>query len=132
MSESEKIKQLIDEQVKHLTQKRDQVLSKVQDELDDIDKALRQLGYNVPPGVSGSVNKKRRREKVDDKQIEALLRSFMQTGESFTAAEILSRLDIKAARFSAFKAAHKNLLKTHGAKRSMKYSLNTEVSPASK
>jgi hypothetical protein len=48
----------------------------------------------------------------------------MKPGESYTAAEILKRADIKAPRFASFKAKQKDFFKTHGAKRSMRYSLN--------
>lgn len=124
MSESEKIKQLLDEQVKHLKQKRDEVLSRVQSELDDIDRALRQLGHIAQPSSGLTGGKRKRRDKVEDAQIMGALRSFMKPGESYTAAEILQKADLKAPRFANFKAKHKEFLKTHGAKRSMKYSLN--------
>jgi hypothetical protein len=123
MSESEKIKQLLDEQVKHLKLKREEVQSRVQSELDDIDAALRQLGHLVPPASSTSPSKRKRRERVEDGQIIEALRSFMKPGQSYTAAEILRKADLKVPRFAVFKAKHKEFLKSHGAKRSMKYSL---------
>jgi hypothetical protein len=123
MSESEKIKQLLDEQVKQLKRKREEVLSKVQNELDDIDRALRQLGHSVPPSHSLSSGKKKRGEKVDDAQIIASLRSFMQPGQTYSAADILEKANLKAPRFANFKAKQKHILKSHGAKRSMRYSL---------
>jgi hypothetical protein len=123
MSESEKIKQLLHEQVKHLKLKREEVLSRVQGELDDIDAALRQLGQLVPPASGSGPAKKKRRDRVEDEQIIDSLRSFMSPGQSYTAAEILKRADLKAPRFAAFKAKHKHFLKSHGAKRSMRYSL---------
>lgn len=123
MSESEKIKQLLDEQVKNLKHKREEVLSRVQGELDDIDRALRQLGQLVPPSNAVGGGKRKRRDKVEDEQIMAKLRSFMKPGESYTAAQILKEADLKAPRFANFKAKHKDFLKTHGAKRSMRYSL---------
>jgi hypothetical protein len=123
MSESEKIKQLLDEQVKNLKHKREEVLSRVQGELDDIDRALRQLGQLVPPSNAVGGGKRKRRDKVEDEQIMAKLRSFMKPGESYTAAQIIKEADLKAPRFANFKAKHKDFLKTHGAKRSMRYSL---------
>jgi hypothetical protein len=124
MSESEKIKQLLDEQVKQLKRKREEVLSRVQSELDDIDRALRQLGHAVPSSLSLGSGKKKRGDKVDDAQIVDSLRSFMQPGQSYSAAEILEKANLKAPRFANFKAKQKDFLKTHGAKRSMRYSLN--------
>ena len=124
MSESEKIKKLLEEQVKSLKQKRVEVLSRVKSELDDIDRALRQLGHGEPSssGVgSGSVT---RRSKVDDQQIKNTLLSFMKPGESYSAAELLRKAGIKAPRFANFKAKHKDFFKTQGAKRSMRYFLN--------
>jgi hypothetical protein len=123
MSESEKIKQLLHEQVKHLKLKREEVLSRVQGELDDIEAALRHLGQIMPASSSSGATKKKRRERVEDEQIVAALRSFMSPGQSYTAAEILKKADLKAPRFAAFKAKHKDFLKSHGAKRSMRYSL---------
>jgi hypothetical protein len=124
MSESEKIKQLLDEQVKHLKQKRDEVLSRVQSELDDIDRALRQLGHVAQPSHNLAGGKRKRRDKVEDEQIMNALRSFMKPGEFYTAAEILKKTDLKAPRFANFKAKQKDFLRSHGAKRSMKYSLS--------
>ena len=124
MSESEKIKQLLDEQVKHLKQKRVEVQSRVQSELDDIDEALLQLGHFVQPTASPVTGKRKRRDKVEDEQIVESLRSFMKPGQYYSAAEILKMADLKAPRFANFKAKQKSFLKTHGAKRSMKYSLN--------
>jgi hypothetical protein len=124
MSESEKIKKLLDEQVKSLKQKREEVLSRVKGELDDIDRALKQLGFSAPSSDSSGGAKQKRRGKIEDDQIIALLRAFMKPGESYTAAEILKRADIKAPRFASFKAKQKDFFKTHGAKRSMRYSLN--------
>ena len=124
MSESEKIKQLLDEQVKHLKHKREEVQSRVQSELDDIDEALRQLGHIVQPTAGSGMGKRKRRDKVEDEQIIEVLRSFMKPGQSYTAAEILKKADLKAPRFANFKAKQKDFLKTQGAKRSMKYSLN--------
>ncbi len=124
MSESEKIKQLLDEQVKHLKHKREEVLSRVQSELDDIDRALRQLGHIAQPSQSLGAGRRKRRDKVQDEQIIAALRAFMKPGESYTAAEILKEADLQAPRFANFKAKQRDFLKTHGAKRSMKYSLN--------
>jgi hypothetical protein len=124
MTEAEKIKQLLDEQVNQLKQKREEVLAKVKSELDDIDAALRQLGEVVRPAQISGAGKKKKREKIDDKRIMELLRSFMQPGTSYSAAEILKKLDLKAGRFSSFKAGNKDFLKTQGAKRSMRYSLN--------
>jgi hypothetical protein len=125
MSESQKIKQLLDEQVKHLKAKRQEVQARIQTELDDIDEALRQLGHTVQPGSSPSSTKRRRRDRVEDAQILEILRSFMKPGQSYTAAEILKRADLRAPRFASFKAKHKDFLVSHGAKRSTKYSLNT-------
>ena len=125
MSESEKIKQLLDEQVKHLKHKREEVLSRVQSELDDIDLALRQLGHVAHSTAGAGGGKRRRQEKVEDEQIVQILRSFMKPGESYAAAEILKQANIKAPRFANFKAKHRDFLKTHGAKRSMKYSLGS-------
>lgn len=124
MSEAEKIKKLLEEQVKTLKHKREEVLSRVKGELDDIDRALKQLGHPVSSSDSASGGKKRPRAKTDDEQIKAALRSFMKPGESYTAAEIQKRADIKAPRFASFKSRQKDFLKTHGAKRSMRYSLN--------
>ncbi len=124
MSESEKIKQLLEEQVKQLKAKREEVYSRVQNELDDIDRALSQLGHVVASSQSLAPVVKKRREKVDDAQIIASLRTFMKPGETYSSAEILKASNLKAARFANFKAKQKNFLKTHGAKRSMRYSLN--------
>ena len=124
MSESEKIKQLLDEQVKYLKHKRVEVQSRVQTELDDIDEALRQLGHIVRPTAGPGAGKRKRLDKVEDEQIIEALRSFMEPGQSYTAAEILKNADLKAPRFANFKSKQKDFLKTHGAKRSMKYSLN--------
>jgi DNA-binding transcriptional MerR regulator len=124
MNESEKIKQLLDEQVKHLKHKREEVLSRVQSELDDIDRALRQLGHVVQPTHSLGAGKRKRRDKVEDEQIIAALQAFMKPGEAYTAAEILKAAHLNAPRFANFKVKHRDFLKTHGAKRSMKYSLN--------
>jgi hypothetical protein len=124
MSEAEKIKKLLEEQVKSLKQKRDEVLSRVKGELDDIDRALRQLGHVVQTSQSVGTPKPKRRSKVEDEQIMAALRGFMKPGESYTAAEILSRADIKAPRFATFKSKQKDFLKTQGAKRSMRYTLS--------
>jgi hypothetical protein len=124
MSESEKIKQLLDEQVKQLKRKREEVLSRVQSELDDIDRALRQLGHTVSPAQALGSGRKKRGDKVDDLQIIECLRSFMQHGATYSAAEILEKANIKPPRFANFKAKQKDFLKTHGAKRSMRYSLN--------
>lgn len=124
MSEAEKIKKLLEEQVKNLKLKREEVLSRVKGELDDIDRALRQLGHVVQPTQNGGVSKTKRRTKVDDDQIIAALRGFMKPGESYTAAEILKRADIKGPRFANFKASHKGFLQTQGAKRSMRYSIS--------
>ena len=121
MSETEKIKLLIDEQISQLRHKRDEVLSRVKSELDDIDKALRHLGYD-PSQTTGS-SKRRRRARVEDSQLKEIFRSFMKSGESFSAAQILEKADIKAPRFASFKAANRDFLKAHGAKRSMRYSL---------
>ncbi len=121
MSESEKIKLLIEEQVRQLKLKREEVLSKVQSELDDIDKALRHLGFE--PSQPSSSGKRKRRAKVDDAHLREVLRSFMSGGGTFSAAEILAKADVKAPRFASFKAANRDFLKSHGAKRSMRYSL---------
>jgi hypothetical protein len=124
MSEAEKIKKLLEEQVKTLKHKREEVLSRVRGELDDIDRALKQLGHAVPPSDSAGGGKQKRRGKVDDAQIMAVLRGFMKPGESYSASEIQKRADIKAPRFASFRTRQKDFLKTHGAKRSMRYSLN--------
>ena len=124
MSEAEKIKKLLDEQVKSLKQKRMEVLSRVKSELDDIDRALRQLGHGESSGQSVGGGRGARRNKVDDQQIKSSLLSFMKPGEWFSAAELLKKAGIKAARFANFKASQKDFFKTQGAKRSMRYSLN--------
>lgn len=124
MSEAEKIKKLLEEQVKTLKQKREEVLSRVKGELDDIDRALKQLGHSVPQSDSTGGAKLKRRGKMDDDQIIAAFRAFMKPGESYTAAELQKRADIKAPRFASFKTRQKDFFKTQGAKRSMRYSLN--------
>jgi hypothetical protein len=124
MSETEKIKKLLEEQVKTLKHKREEVLSRVKGELDDIDRALKQLGHAVPSSDSVGAARQKRRGKVDDAQIIAVLRAFMKPGESYAASEILKRADIKAPRFASFKSSQKDFLKTQGAKRSMRYLLN--------
>jgi hypothetical protein len=125
MSEAEKIKKLLEEQVKSLKLKREEVLSRVKGELDDIDRALRQLGHVVQPTQTIGASKPKRRTKVEDDQIIATLRGFMRPGESYTAAELLKRADIKGPRFANFKAKNKDFFQTHGAKRSMRYSLSS-------
>jgi len=100
------------------------VYSRVQNELDDIDRALSQLGHLVTSSQSLAPVVKKRREKVDDAQIIASLRTFMKPGETYSSAEILKASNLKAARFANFKSKNKHFLKTHGAKRSMRYSLN--------
>ena len=122
-SETEKIKHLIDGQIQHLVQKRKEVQSKVQVELDDIDRALRHLGYDVPGAHSSAPSKRRRRSKITDDQIKDILRSFMKPGSDYSGAQILEHADLKASRFANFKARQKDFLKTHGAKRAMRYSL---------
>ena len=122
-SEETRIERVIGEHIKELLAKRKEVLSKVQSELDDIDRALRHLGHDSPSSQSGSAAKQKRRAKVTDEEIKSMIRGFLTVGQHMSGAEILKRTGIKASRFANFKAANKGFLVTQGAKRAMKYAL---------
>ena len=122
-SEESRIHQLIKAQVDQLLHKRKEVLSKVQTELDDIDRALHQLGYESSGAHSSHSPKQKRRARISDDEIKNLLKGFMHHGTHFSGADILKKTGIKASRFANFKAANKGFLKTHGPKRAMTYSL---------
>jgi hypothetical protein len=122
-SEESRIQQLMKAQVDQLLHKRKEVLSKVQTELDDIDRALHQLGHESPGSHSSHSPKQKRRARISDDEIKNLLKGFMQHGTHYSGADILKKTGIKASRFANFKAANKGFLKTHGAKRAMTYSL---------
>ncbi len=123
VSEENRIQQLIKAQVEHLLQKRKEVLSKVQTELDDIDRALSQLGHGVSKAHSSQGAKQKRRARISDAEIKSVLQGFMVHGTQYTGADILNKSGMKASRFANFKAANKGFLTTHGAKRAMTYSL---------
>ena len=124
LSEETRIEQVIDAHVKELLLKRREVLSKVQSELDDIDRALKHLGHGAPvlSSSAGSM-RQRKRAKVSDSEIKALLHTFMSHGVYMSGAEILKRAGIKASRFANFKAGNKGFLASKGAKRAMTYTL---------
>ncbi|NBV86359.1 MAG: hypothetical protein EBS01_08895 [Verrucomicrobia bacterium] len=123
VSEENRIQQLIKAQVDQLLQKRKEVLSKVQTELDDIDRALRQLGHGAPKTHSTQASKQKRRTRISDEEIKNVLRGFMVHGTHYSGAEILKKSGMKPSRFANFKAANKGFLSTHGPKRAMTYSL---------
>jgi hypothetical protein len=122
-SEESRIHQLIKAQVDQLLHKRKEVLSKVQTELDDIDRALHQLGYESSGAHSSHAPKQKRRARISDDEIKNLLKGFMHPGTHFSGADILKKTGIKSSRFANFKAANKGFLKTHGPKRAMTYSM---------
>ncbi len=123
-SEETRMKHVIQSHVKELVEKRKEVLSKVQSELDDIDRALRHLGHEPSShGHSAGSGKQKRRAKITDSEIKALLHGFMKQGTFLSGAEILKHTGIKASRFANFKAGNKTFLVTQGAKRAMTYSL---------
>ena len=122
-SEEIRIERVIDTHIKELLAKRKEVLSRVQSELDDIDRALRHLGHEAPGGVTAGASKPKRRAKVTDEEIKSMIRGFLNVGQFMSGAEILKRTGIKASRFANFKAANKGYLVTQGAKRAMKYAL---------
>ena len=122
-SEENRIERVIETHIKDLLAKRKEVLSKVQSELDDIDRALRHLGHENTSGHSSASSKQKRRAKVTDGDIKAMIQSFMSPGQYMSGAEILKRTGMKASRFANFKVANKGYLVTQGAKRAMKYSL---------
>ena len=122
-SEENRIQQLIKAQVDQLLHKRKEVLSKVQTDLDDIDRALHQLGHEAPGSHSSHSPKHKRRARITDDEIKHLLKGFMHHGTQYSGADILKKTGIKASRFANFKAANKGFLKTHGAKRAMTYSV---------
>jgi len=126
LNEQSRIARVIESHIEELLQKRKEVESKVQSELDDIDRALRQLGYEGYEGHgghSGSSARRKRRTKVSDSEIKSLLNGFMKHGVYISGAEILKKTSLKASRFANFKAANKGFLVTQGAKRAMTYSL---------
>jgi len=123
VSEENRIQQLIKAQVDQLLHKRKEVFSKVQTELDDIDRALRQLGHDAPKAHSSQATKQKRRARISDAEIKNVLKGFMHHGTQYSGAEILNKSGMKASRFANFKAANKGFLTTHGAKRAMTYSL---------
>jgi len=123
LNEQSRIARVIESHIEELLQKRKEVESKVQSELDDIDRALRQLGYEGHGGHSGSSARRKRRTKVSDSEIKSLLNGFMKHGVYISGAEILKKTSLKASRFANFKAANKGFLVTQGAKRAMTYSL---------
>ena len=124
LSEETRIEKVIEAHIKELLLKRREVLSKVQSELDDIDRALRHLGHE-PSALSSSAGstRQRKRAKISDSDIKALLHTFMSHGVYMSGAEILKRAGIKASRFANFKAANKGFLASKGAKRAMTYTL---------
>jgi hypothetical protein len=123
-SEETRIEKVIEAHVKELLHKRKEVLSKVQSELDDIDRALRHLGHE-PTGTHAVVaaGRQKRRSKMSDAEIKTSLQSFMKQGEYKSGAEILKHTGIKASRFANFKAGNKGFLASKGAKRAMTYTL---------
>jgi hypothetical protein len=121
-SEENRIQLLIKAQVDNLLKKREEVESKVRTELDDIDRALRQLGHEVHGVRVSQAPKQKRRARIADEEIKNLLKGFMQHGVQYSGAEILKRTGIKSSRFNNFKAANKGFLKSHGPKRAMTYS----------
>jgi hypothetical protein len=123
LNEQSRIARVIESHIDELLQKRKEVESKVQSELDDIDRALRQLGYEGNGGHSGSSARRKRRTKISDAEIKSLLNGFMNHGVYISGAEILKKTSLKASRFANFKAANKGFLVTQGAKRAMTYSL---------
>ncbi len=123
LNEQSRIARVIELHIAELLQKRKEVESKVQSELDDIDRALRQLGYEGSTGHSGSSSRRKRRTKISDSEIKSLLNGFMKHGVYISGAEILKKTSLKASRFANFKAANKGFLVTQGAKRAMTYSL---------
>ena len=122
-SEENRIERVIETHIKELLAKRKEVLSKVQSELDDIDRALRHLGHEASGTHSAGSAKQKRRAKVSDTDIKSMIQGFLTHGQYMSGAEILKRTGIKASRFANFKAANKGFLATQGAKRAMKYSL---------
>ena len=122
-SEEIRIERVIETHIKELLSKRKEVLSKVQSELDDIDRALRHLGHEPASSHSAAAGKQKRRGKVTDADIKSMIQGFLTRGAYLSGAEILKRTGIKASRFANFKAANKGFLATQGAKRAMKYTL---------
>ena len=122
-SEENRIERVIESHIKELLAKRKEVLSKVQSELDDIDRALRHLGHETPSSHAAGSPRQKRRTKVSDAEIRSMIEGFVTRGHYVSGAEILKRTGIKASRFANFKAANKGFLVTQGAKRAMKYSL---------
>ncbi len=122
-SEENRIERVIETHIKELLAKRKEVLSKVQSELDDIDRALRHLGHETSSAQTSGSGKQKRRAKVTDADIRAMIHGFLAQGQYLSGSEILKRTGIKASRFANFKAANKGFLTTQGAKRAMKYSL---------
>ncbi|RFC43204.1 MAG: hypothetical protein DVB28_001626 [Verrucomicrobia bacterium] len=122
-SEENRIERVIQAHIKELLSKRKDVLSKVQSELDDIDRALRHLGHEPTGTPTGASGKQKRRAKVTDSEIKSMILGFLTHGEFVSGAEILKRTGIKASRFANFKVANKGFLASKGAKRAMKYSL---------
>ena len=90
-SEESRIHQLIKAQVDQLLHKRKEVLSKVQTELDDIDRALHQLGYESSGAHSSHSPKQKRRARISDDEIKNLLKGFMHHGTHFSGADILKK-----------------------------------------
>lgn len=122
-NEQSRIARVIESHINELLRKRKEVESKVQSELDDIDRALRQLGYESSGGHSGGTARRKRRTKITDSEIKSLLNGFMKQGVYISGAEILKKTSLKASRFANFKAANRTFLVTQGAKRAMTYSL---------
>ncbi len=123
-SEEVRIEKVIDAHIKELLHKRKEVLSKVQSELDDIDRALRHLGHEPAPShAAGAAHRQKRRSKISDADIKALIQGFMTPGEYYSGADILKRTGIKASRFANFKVANRGFLASKGAKRAMTYTL---------
>lgn len=122
-SEENRIERVIETHIKELLSKRKDVLSRVQSELDDIDRALRHLGHEPAGTHSASSSKQKRRAKVTDSDIKTMMQGFLTHGQYMSGAEILKRTGIKASRFANFKVANKGFLVTQGAKRAMTYSL---------
>jgi hypothetical protein len=122
-NEQSRIARVIESHIAELLQKRKEVESRVQSELDDIDRALRQLGHEGHGGNSGASSRRKRRTKITDAEIRVLLGGFMKHGVYISGAEILKKTSLKASRFANFKAANKGFLVTQGAKRAMTYSL---------
>jgi hypothetical protein len=122
-SEENRIERVIETHIKELLLKRKEVLSKVQTELDDIDRALRHLGHEPAGSHSAAGGKQKRRGKVSDAEIKSMIQGFLARGQYLSGAEILKRTGIKGSRFANFKSANKGFLSTQGAKRAMKYTL---------